>query len=127
MMPNTLRQSVSKADRIIYNTMSRDASKTVCMPEDIEKDSCTPYYVFSWASSGARLTITRSYKDFLSTIGDIGGVNELILIFIALAYSYYHSFAFRNYMIREVYYGNNFDVPDAEFVKDQDSRLETAK
>ena len=121
MMSNTLRQSVSKADRVLYNTMSRNAHKTVCTPQDIVDNLCPPYYIFTWASSGARVTITRSYKDFLSTIGDIGGVNELTLILLTLVYYLYHNRSYKSFMIKEVFFSNHPLSSDAELDKDKES------
>ena len=90
--------SVDKSTSQIRN---RDSSQTTCLENKI--DYCTPYIVHNFLMTNKKMKIVRSYKGFVESISEIGGMIDLIFIIFVLMYSFYHRFAYQSFFIEEIY------------------------
>ena len=83
---------------------TRDATKLYCTKQEVIDDECGWYYSFMFISGGREAVITRTYKDLVSTIGDIGGVKEFVFLIFAVIYSAYNSNQKKKDMVRRIYH-----------------------
>ena len=93
------RASFSKIESISTYSQARPATKITCTAEEIESDNCPLYWMISMISGGTTITITRQYKGWLETFGDIGGIKEVALIVAGLLYCLFHDRAVKDYMV----------------------------
>ncbi len=70
----------SEVKKSTYRLLSRDATKLQCTLGEIEAAACSAFFEFEFASTGTNVKILRSYRGFVETLGDIGGVNEIVFI-----------------------------------------------
>ena len=85
-----LKTEYSSVERQQFNSRYRDHVTVTCTAESILDYSCTSYISFFYNSGPAIETITRTYKGWLETLGDIGGVSEILFIAFSLIYSVYN-------------------------------------
>ena len=90
MIGMTDRNKFYTTDRYFTNTRYRDAQTVQCLPEDIQNQACDAYLYYIYHSGPGKQTITRSYKGWLQTFGDIGGVTELLFVFFSISYSFWN-------------------------------------
>ena len=64
----------------------RDQAKIECTPAETRNDSslCYSYFEFSFQSSGTVFNYKRSYKTLGDTLGEIGGLNGIVILVFAL-------------------------------------------
>lgn len=48
-------------------------------------------------------SITRTYKGLIETLGEIGGIKELIYLAAYLLYSYYHERISKEILVKDVF------------------------
>jgi hypothetical protein len=73
---------------IFVSNAYRNPAKLECTPEETLDDAsdCYSYFEFSFQSSGVVFNYKRSYKTLGDTLGDIGGLNGVIMLaFMILA------------------------------------------
>ena len=74
------RSRFSEVKQSSYSLVNRDATKHQCTLGEIEAAHCSPFFEFEFTSTGTNVKILRSYRGFVETLGDIGGVNEIVFI-----------------------------------------------
>ena len=99
----SLRSSITHSERIQMNLLYRDGSQTQCLPEELESYDCKGYFFFEIISGGTVVKITRSYKGFIETCGDIGGIKELIYLVFFYLYIFYNQRATKTMLVEQVY------------------------
>lgn len=97
------RASFTHSERIQMNLLYRDGSQTQCLPEELESYECKGYFFFEVVSGGTLRKITRSYKGFIETCGDIGGIKELIYLVFFYLYIFYNQRATKTLLVEQVY------------------------
>ena len=85
------------------NSGWRDTSKIFCTLAEISDFSCRPYLVNLVLSSNTKVKYSRNYKGLLETLGEIGGLKDLIFIMCFLFYSSYHEKASRAVLVRDTF------------------------
>ena len=91
-----------------YVSAFRDSSVTYCPAATVNNlFACTPYYEFNVRPSIVTNKITRVYIDWLSTMAEIGGFNEITMILIGWVYAIYNRNRFLNFIKRKIYRKNS--------------------
>jgi hypothetical protein len=67
---------------IFFTNAFRDGNKITCEFENTRKDgdACYSYFEYTFQSSGAIFNMRRSYKTFRDTLGEIGGIFEIMFM-----------------------------------------------
>ena len=83
----------------------RDPDQIHCTKEMIERNdfSCLPYVHFSFQSSGETTIIRRTYIKFFSSLGEVGGTAEILILLSVLLYSWYNRFFMNKFLKRELF------------------------
>ena len=81
----------------------RPLNQIECNPSLIGTAECKPYIITEIMSGGKSLVQVREYKGVVETLGEIGGVKELVYICFFYLYTFYHDRAAKHSMVREVY------------------------
>ena len=84
-------------------TVSRDGTKMHCKPEEIIGPNCSAYALFDFLSGPTTQIITRKYVTIFQTLGNIGGIFELILAIVGVFYIYFKRRTKDN-ILREIIY-----------------------
>ena len=71
---------------------------SACSNASIYGRTCPPYLSYRYAHSGTVQYITRSYVDFLSAFGNIGGFKELVFMSMLVLYSLYNEVMRKKYL-----------------------------
>jgi len=100
---NVVRASFIDSDNVMMKYSYRQASQTTCTTQEITSDTCIPYVRLGYSSSGSNRLVQRSYVGLFETLGNIGGLKEILLLIIALSYGCYYDRALRNHIAEEVY------------------------
>jgi len=82
-----VRTEYSEVERETSAIIARDPAQITCTDSEIQSGACKPYYSFMYISGGTLTTTSRTYKGLTETLGEIGGMKELI--FIVFYYLYY--------------------------------------
>lgn len=100
------RKSVQKFTdtEMVTSTIGwRNISHIACSLDRIGYTDCKPYFEFAFLTSNAEVTYTRFYKGLLETVGEIGGLKDLIMMSCFYIYFFYHKKAEKDYVIRSVF------------------------
>jgi hypothetical protein len=82
--PLKRRIKYSQIDKVTVTSRSRDGSLT-CSPAAFAAGTCTSLATFDFMSGSKKIKLTRYYKGIVETLGDIGGLNSMVLfIFVYL-------------------------------------------
>ena len=83
----------------------RDPQQVYCSMEMIEKHNfdCLPYIHFSFQSSGETTVIRRTYSKFFSSLGEVGGTAETLMLLSLLIYSWYNSYFVDKFLKKELF------------------------
>jgi hypothetical protein len=99
----TLRDSFFSVEKTITSMATRPAGELYCKRSQITDRSCNWFYFFLYISGGKEARITRSYKEIISTMGDIGGVKEFLYFIAFMFYKYYNDYHRKRVMVAQVY------------------------
>ena len=86
-----------------YMLQQRDPSSLQCSLHQVDKYQCSGYIYMEVMSGGKTRIITRDYKGVVETLGDLGGVKELLLIVFVSVYGIYNQTVIKRVMVEEVY------------------------
>jgi hypothetical protein len=100
---STLRDSFFSVEKTVTSMATRPVGQLYCTKNQIKDKSCSWYYFFLYISGGKEARITRSYKEFISTMGDIGGVKEFLSFVVFILYKYYNDYHRKRVMVAQVY------------------------
>jgi len=93
--------SFVSVDKSTTQIRTRDATQTTCT--EAAFDFCMPYILHNFVMTNNKQKVVRSYKGFVESISEIGGMIDLIYLVFGMAYSIYHSTAVKAYFVKEVY------------------------
>ena len=99
----SLRANFTKLEKSIFNPMSRDPSQFECQESTIADGQCKPYVRIDYKSSGTMIKTNRSYQGFMDTLGQIGGIKEILFFILYYMYGFYHSKATTQYLVEEIF------------------------
>ena len=74
-----------------------------CTEATILSRTCRAYLRILWSSGGGTSTIIRTYKGWLETMGDVGGLKEVTIFAFGVLYWYFHNRRMKEYMIFQVF------------------------
>ena len=97
------RDSYFSVEKVVTSMATRDGSELSCTKASIRDRSCNWFYFFLYISGGKEARITRSYKEFIATMGDIGGVMEFVYFFVFAVYKVYNDRHRKHMMVAQVY------------------------
>ena len=88
------------------DSVDRHPAKDRCKPinpkTNIDK-TCAPYITFNFKSSGVTKVYTRTYSKFFSSLGEVGGTAEILILFATLVYAYYNSWHLSRFMRNTIF------------------------
>ena len=88
-------------DKTTTQLRNRNPAQTTCYVG--QHEYCLPYIVHNFIMTNKKLQIVRSYKGFVESISEIGGMIDLIFLCFALIYSFYHSSAINRFLAQKIY------------------------
>lgn len=124
-----LRAQFINSDQKHNQYIPRNSVQIHCKTSEINEGKCDPYLILELKSSGKKKKIMREYPGILEVIGNIGGFAEIFTFIFALAYSIYHEFAFKKYLIKTVFNVSEKDFKETEkhFIKSLTKSLSRKK
>jgi hypothetical protein len=91
--------------------LERDTSILSCAPQDLENwILCPAYYYYVLKSSGTTVRVGRRYKTIFETFGEIGGVNGVLYMVLALIYARINNRSRDRYLISKTF--GFLDLPE---------------
>ena len=90
-------------DTTRYYNKYRDSDSLTCTKDKINGIECDPYLSFWMLSTNNRLTTVRRYKGLLETLGEIGGLKDIVWIVFLILYTHYHHYRSKHILVQEVY------------------------
>ena len=75
-----------------------------CPAEELKKyrPNCNPYFYFSYHPGSVKVEYLRQYKTFVTTLSDIGGIYDIIILAFALCYMWYNSRSLDNFLTKKI-------------------------
>jgi len=83
--------------------MAQRQPVATCTPQQIEQFQCQSYLTMEYRSSGIQETCTRTYVDVLSAISDVGGIQQLLFLYVGLVYMGYNLYFYRRHLRNVLY------------------------
>ena len=107
------------------SNVTRCTKQQVMIPDNPD---CLPYYEYNLQSSGTVIINRRSYQSLSNTLGNIGGITQLVFVILVLIYRPINESLRRKFILNKVYplltdkdigFGKQYVLPDknAEDVK----------
>lgn len=96
----------SEENKLISSYGGRDENQIACDPKDFNAlfgADCMPYLELSLMSSNHFRRTNRSYKGILETLGEIGGLQELILVSCMIVYHHYHKYISKRIVVEKIF------------------------
>ena len=89
--PSLRTRYSSVASKDIYK-MNRGTIPRHCPASELQKyrPNCIPYFTFTYHPSSEKNVYVREYKTILTTLSDIGGIYDIIILFIGSLYCWYN-------------------------------------
>ena len=81
----------------------RNPSVLGCDLDKVPRKGCQPYNLIVFTSSGAEQIFQRTYVGLFETLGNIGGLKEIVMIAIGLLYMHYHAHAEAQFLRENVF------------------------
>jgi len=97
------RVNYADIDQEHFNIFSRDQTKTSCSPTELGYPTCKAYYIVDTASGGTTVKYTRTFRGIIDTIGNIGGVIEMIYLVAFCLYFFYNKHSTKIFLLENVY------------------------
>lgn len=92
-------------EKLLPFTGWRDQNQISCKAEGLDSltSECLPYMEIITMSSNQYVKISRTYKGLLETVGEIGGLKEIIYLACYYLYYHYHQFVSKRELVRQVF------------------------
>ena len=99
------RQATSQvtAEKTNLMTIARSADSITCTPESVGGHQCRVYMKFQTISGGKVQKFIRSYKGAIETIGEIGGIRDIVFTAALAIYWLFHSKLTKKFMVNTIY------------------------
>ena len=83
----------------------RSLDSLSCLERDVRQDSadCFSYFEFNFMSSGIVSNYKRFYKTFGEVLGEIGGINGLVVAFFVVIVTPFVEWKYNRYILNQVY------------------------
>lgn len=83
--------------------MAQRQPVATCTPQQIAQFQCQSYLTMEYRSSGIQETCTRTYVDVLSAISDVGGIQQLLFLYVGLVYMGYNLYFYHRHLRNVLY------------------------
>ena len=90
-------------DPPFLTTQWRDTTQIKVTTDDITNFVAKPYFEFQWKSGQKFNLIKRNYNSFLDYLGNIGGINSLIMACCFTVYFIWHGYQEKLAMVHAIY------------------------
>ena len=113
--PLRRRIKYSQIDKVTVSSRTRDGSLT-CSPAAFSSGACIPFALFDFMSGSKKVKLTRYYKGIVETLGDVGGLNSMVLIIFIYLNLFYLQLIKKKMLTKMVFpfLGESiFDAPDS--------------
>lgn len=81
-----LKEEVIDVDTTRSNDQSRSGETYWCTYEQVNAGNCTSFVEMEISSGGTSIVIVRSYMKILTIIGEMGGANDAMLVFVGILF-----------------------------------------
>jgi hypothetical protein len=111
---------------VFVNNAYRDINKLQCTPEEVVDDNsdCSSYFEFTFQSSGVVFNYKRSYKTLGDTLGDIGGLNGVIILVFMVLSKPIIEWSYNRHILHKVYSFLEDDAANKIFTEDSREKVE---
>ncbi len=99
----TLTHSFTTLSKLSYAFRSRNKDQITCTIEQVEDNSCPPYFSQEVVVSNIKLKIMREYKGLVESASEIGGMIDLVFLVFYSVYGFYHHRVFSQKLIKSIY------------------------
>ena len=103
MFPKTSVANYTDIQYSRYYNKYRDVNSLSCTKADITNSICESYLTFFMLTTNQRTVTHRKYKGLLETIGELGGLREMVFLAFFVVYQHYHSSICKFELVRRVY------------------------
>ena len=103
LTPQTLTKEYADVQEVELIPGQRSNSITQCLPQDFDHISCPTYLHLKIQSTGSSITIERTYQGVVESLGELGGIKEILLIAIVFLYKIMSSKSQTDNMASQVY------------------------
>ncbi len=100
--PNIARAESVELTKPIYYTKTRDSTQLYCTSDQIINNECHHYFYIETRSSGNSHNIIRIYIKFIDTLGNIGGVSQVLILLGVLMYMLCKDRMYNSYMRKSI-------------------------
>lgn len=97
--------SFFKEEKLQSFTAYRDPHQLSCSGKNLDNlgVECLQYLQIITMSSNSQRKTTRAYKGLLETLGELGGLNEIVWACFHYLYIYFHSLFAKKFLVKAVY------------------------
>ena len=103
LFPTTSVINYTATDKLESYSKYRDASQITCTFLEIVNQKCRPYISIFTISTNNKVTTRRIYKGLLETLGEIGGLRDLVTPVFILLYIFYHQSASKSEIVKAAF------------------------
>ena len=86
-----------------YAFRSRNRTQITCTEEEVDLLSCVPYFVQELSVSNSLLRVEREYKGVVDSLGEVGGILDLIFVVFHFIYGFYNSGITQRALVKSIY------------------------
>ena len=99
-----LVKSYTDFEPMKFSLSDRNKNAAACSESDPMKYlACSPFFVLEIMNTKKSVNVYRSYKGFVETISEIGGMIDLILIVVVFAYNLYNNKIVQKELVYQIY------------------------
>lgn len=106
-----------------FLSTSRKAVSKFCATDVFRQSNCPPLFYLEMRAGGTKRTFERQYRKLLETLGDMGGVFEIMVFIGSTFYCIFHDRFYKKY-IRDIYLGQSREEIFQIFKKTSHNQLE---
>jgi len=100
---STLKHRFITVDKLSVSQYDRTLGQTSCTMAEIDDYSCQPYLYMVYTSGGISEKTTRTYQGITESLGQVGGVKEVLLFLFTIVYSMYQQNHYKKVLLKSVY------------------------
>ena len=133
LVPPTFIDSYISVYETVTAIKTRDPTVLTCTLQSIEDETCLLYLGLEIKASSSNLRIDREYNKVLATLGDIGGIFEILCFLAGIIYAYRKNMLYHEYMRKKLFqqdheeYSKFVGKDKREVFKIMNSSIETQK
>jgi len=100
---DTLKQRFITIDKLTVSQYDRTLGQTSCTMAEIDDYSCQPYLYMVYTSGGISEKTTRTYQGITESLGQVGGVKEVLISLFTIVYTMYQQHHYKKVLLKSVY------------------------